>query len=289
MGVQRMDRAPALSRTDSRRRRCDETREAADPRDVHRRISSTSSNGRCARRGRNASASWPRRGRRRRSGRAPTSSQKMREMIPPEKRPRRIIEELSAARVLRAVYSERQLNEVMVDFWMNHFNVYAAKGLDRVFVTSFERDVDAAARSGGGSRTCCSPPRSRPRCSSTSTTRSRRPTKTTARSRRCGRAAARSVRESRRGRAAARRRARRPERELRPRADGAAHARRGRRLHAEGRHRARPRPDGLVDRPPRQESRAASSSGRLCTTSATKTVLGTRLPGRAAAWKRASG
>ncbi|HEX7251944.1 MAG TPA: DUF1800 domain-containing protein, partial [Thermoanaerobaculia bacterium] len=67
--------------------------------------------------------------------------EKMREAIPPEKRPRRIIEELSAARVLRAVYSERQLNEVIVDFWMNHFNVYAAKGLDRIFVTSFEEDV----------------------------------------------------------------------------------------------------------------------------------------------------
>ncbi len=64
-----------------------------------------------------------------------------RDRIPPEKRPRRVIEELSTARVLKAVYSERQLNEVLVDFWMNHFNVYAAKGLDRVFITSFERDV----------------------------------------------------------------------------------------------------------------------------------------------------
>jgi len=67
--------------------------------------------------------------------------EKMREQIPPEKRPRRIIEELSASRVLKAAYSERQLNEVMVDFWMNHFNVFAAKGLDRIFVTSFERDA----------------------------------------------------------------------------------------------------------------------------------------------------
>jgi uncharacterized protein (DUF1800 family) len=67
--------------------------------------------------------------------------EKMRAMIPPEKRPRRIVEELSAARVLRAAYSDRQLNEVMVDFWMNHFNVYAAKGLELVFLTSFERDV----------------------------------------------------------------------------------------------------------------------------------------------------
>ncbi len=61
--------------------------------------------------------------------------------IPPENRPRRILEELTAARILRAVYSERQLNEVLVDFWMNHFNVFANKGLDRVFVTAFERDT----------------------------------------------------------------------------------------------------------------------------------------------------
>ena len=67
--------------------------------------------------------------------------EKLREMTPPEKRPRRIVEELSVARVVRAADSERQLNEVMADFWMNHFNVFAAKGLDRVFVTSFERDV----------------------------------------------------------------------------------------------------------------------------------------------------
>ncbi|MEP6801155.1 MAG: DUF1800 family protein, partial [Acidobacteriota bacterium] len=64
-----------------------------------------------------------------------------RERIAPEKRPRRVIEELSKARVLRAAYSDHQLNEVLLDFWMNHFNVYAPKGLDRVFITSFERDV----------------------------------------------------------------------------------------------------------------------------------------------------
>ena len=54
---------------------------------------------------------------------------------------RRILEDLTAARVVRAAQSERQLNEVLVDFWMNHFNVFAGKGLDRVFTTSFERDV----------------------------------------------------------------------------------------------------------------------------------------------------
>jgi uncharacterized protein (DUF1800 family) len=44
-------------------------------------------------------------------------------------------------RILRAAESERQLNEVMVDFWMNHFNVFAAKGLDLFLIGSYERDA----------------------------------------------------------------------------------------------------------------------------------------------------
>jgi uncharacterized protein (DUF1800 family) len=48
---------------------------------------------------------------------------------------------LSAQRILRAAESERQLNEVMVDFWMNHFNVFAGKGLDRFLLASYERDT----------------------------------------------------------------------------------------------------------------------------------------------------
>ncbi len=55
--------------------------------------------------------------------------------------PQRIVAELSMAKVMRAVYSERQLNEVMVDFWYNHFNVFAAKGADRWLITSYERDA----------------------------------------------------------------------------------------------------------------------------------------------------
>ena len=66
---------------------------------------------------------------------------KARELIPPGQRPKRILEELTAARILRATESERQLNEVMVDFWMNHFNVYANKGQDRFAMVSFERDT----------------------------------------------------------------------------------------------------------------------------------------------------
>lgn len=49
--------------------------------------------------------------------------------------------ELMAAKVLRATYSERQLDEVMTDFWFNHFNVFIGKGADRYLVTSYERDV----------------------------------------------------------------------------------------------------------------------------------------------------
>ncbi len=57
------------------------------------------------------------------------------------KAPARIVLELSMAKLTRAVYSERQLNELMADFWFNHFNVFAGKGADRWLLTSYERDV----------------------------------------------------------------------------------------------------------------------------------------------------
>lgn len=56
-------------------------------------------------------------------------------------RPQRVVEELSMAKVTRAIYSERQLQQVMDDFWFNHFNVYAGKGEDKWYLTSYERDV----------------------------------------------------------------------------------------------------------------------------------------------------
>ncbi len=56
-------------------------------------------------------------------------------------RPQRIMAELQASRILRAVYSERQLNEVMVDFWTNHFNIFAGKGADRWLLPSYDRDT----------------------------------------------------------------------------------------------------------------------------------------------------
>ncbi|MBV9573486.1 MAG: DUF1800 domain-containing protein [Acidobacteriales bacterium] len=50
-------------------------------------------------------------------------------------------EELLQGKILRATYSERQLQEVLTDFWFNHFNVFIGKGADRYLVTSYERDV----------------------------------------------------------------------------------------------------------------------------------------------------
>ncbi|HEV2499737.1 MAG TPA: DUF1800 domain-containing protein [Terriglobia bacterium] len=55
--------------------------------------------------------------------------------------PREILLQLSQEEMLRAVYSKRQLQEVMVHFWMNHFNVYWPKGADRYYLTSFEQNV----------------------------------------------------------------------------------------------------------------------------------------------------
>jgi uncharacterized protein (DUF1800 family) len=49
--------------------------------------------------------------------------------------------ELAQAKLLRAIYGQRQLEEVMTDFWFNHFNVFVGKGLDRMMLTSYERDV----------------------------------------------------------------------------------------------------------------------------------------------------
>ncbi len=52
-----------------------------------------------------------------------------------------ITDELMQAKLLRAIYSERQLQEVMTDFWFNHFNVFINKGADHIFLTSYEQDV----------------------------------------------------------------------------------------------------------------------------------------------------
>lgn len=53
--------------------------------------------------------------------------------------PQRILADLAGARLQRAVYTERQLEDVMADFWFNHFNVFFGKGADRYLVGDYER------------------------------------------------------------------------------------------------------------------------------------------------------
>jgi uncharacterized protein (DUF1800 family) len=52
-----------------------------------------------------------------------------------------VLSELVQAKLLRAVYSDRQLEQVMTDFWFNHFNVFVGKGPERVLLTNYEQNV----------------------------------------------------------------------------------------------------------------------------------------------------
>jgi uncharacterized protein (DUF1800 family) len=54
---------------------------------------------------------------------------------------REVLVELSEQKVLRAAYSDRQLEEVLTDFWFNHFNVFAGKGPTQEYLTQYERDT----------------------------------------------------------------------------------------------------------------------------------------------------
>ena len=50
----------------------------------------------------------------------------------------KITNEAVNSRLARAIYSNRQLQEVMVDFWFNHFNVYIDKGVIRFWLSDYE-------------------------------------------------------------------------------------------------------------------------------------------------------
>ena len=50
-------------------------------------------------------------------------------------------DELMQAKVVRAILSERQLQEVMTDFWFNHFNVFLYKDTDQIYIPAYERDA----------------------------------------------------------------------------------------------------------------------------------------------------
>ncbi|WP_310427009.1 DUF1800 domain-containing protein [Chamaesiphon sp. VAR_48_metabat_135_sub] len=58
-----------------------------------------------------------------------------------QKQARQVQNQAIEARLWRSIYSQRQLNEVMVDFWYNHFNVYADKGIDRLWVGAYEQQA----------------------------------------------------------------------------------------------------------------------------------------------------
>ena len=58
------------------------------------------------------------------------------------RQPQQVIgNDLKEGKVFRALYSNRQLEEVLVDFWFNHFNVYEQKANDRMLLASYERDA----------------------------------------------------------------------------------------------------------------------------------------------------
>jgi uncharacterized protein (DUF1800 family) len=59
----------------------------------------------------------------------------------PFKDPNQIVNELMEAKLIRAVYGERQLSEQLSDFWFNHFNVFVYKDVDRWYLISYERDA----------------------------------------------------------------------------------------------------------------------------------------------------
>ena len=52
-----------------------------------------------------------------------------------------VASDLSEGKLLRAIYSTHQLQELLVDFWFNHFNVFLNKGADRYLVPTYEREA----------------------------------------------------------------------------------------------------------------------------------------------------
>jgi uncharacterized protein (DUF1800 family) len=53
----------------------------------------------------------------------------------------RVIGDLTSSKIARAAGSERQLYEMMVEFWENHFSVYVQKGQTRIYLLEYDRDV----------------------------------------------------------------------------------------------------------------------------------------------------
>jgi uncharacterized protein (DUF1800 family) len=59
----------------------------------------------------------------------------------PFRDPNEIVNDLMEVKLIRAVYSQRQLSEQLADFWFNHFNIFVYKDLDRWYLIPYERDA----------------------------------------------------------------------------------------------------------------------------------------------------
>ena len=193
---------------------------------------------------------------------------------------------MAEAKLLRAVYSERQLEEVLVDFWFNHFNVFARKGQTEIYVGEYEREairphvlgsfrelLGATAKSPAMlfylDNWMSADPNAASRTRESPATERRRQA---ARASALGGAA--TWPQNRRIRNAPDRMRARAQRELRARAARAAHARRRRRLHAAGRRRGRARVHRLDDRPARRSR--VPLRRRPCTIAARRRCSGRR-------------
>ncbi len=128
-------------------------------------------------------------------------------------------------KIVRATYSERQLQEVLADFWFNHFNVDARKGPSRFLLTEYEREAIRPHVLGRFRDLLGATANSPAMLFYLDNWMSADPE-----------AASRGAMRERAGRT----KADGPERKLRAGAARAAHARCGRRLHAERRHRGGP-------------------------------------------------
>jgi uncharacterized protein (DUF1800 family) len=63
------------------------------------------------------------------------------ELVMLQRQAQNVTQELMQAKLIRAAMSERQLEEVLVDFWFNHFNVFIGKGQVRQYLTDYEQQV----------------------------------------------------------------------------------------------------------------------------------------------------
>jgi uncharacterized protein (DUF1800 family) len=82
-----------------------------------------------------------RRERKQQAAQPPDSDPRRQAAIPAERQANLVIVELAEQKLLRAIYSDRQLHEVLADFWFNHFNVDARKGRGRFLLTEYERET----------------------------------------------------------------------------------------------------------------------------------------------------